>query len=82
VDGTVARFKGGIFLVAIQAGLPVVPVSIAGSRHVMRKGKLAVRPGRVSLVVHPPIGTEGMSPGEAKALAARVRGVVESEVAE
>jgi 1-acyl-sn-glycerol-3-phosphate acyltransferase len=82
VDGTVARFKGGIFLVAIQAGLPVVPVSIAGSRHVMKKGKLAVRPGRVSLIVHAPIETKGLSTDEAKALAARVRRVVESGIAE
>ena len=81
-DGTVARFKGGIFLVAIQAGLPVVPVSISGSRHVMTKGRLAVRPGRVSLAVHAPIETRGMSPDEAKSLATRVREVVASGVHE
>ena len=28
----------GMFLVAIDAGLPIVPVSVAGSRHVMLKG--------------------------------------------
>ena len=32
VDGRVGRFKKGSFLVAINAGLPVVPVSISGSR--------------------------------------------------
>ena len=31
---------------AVDAGLPVVPVSVAGSRHVMTKGRLMVRPGR------------------------------------
>jgi len=82
VDGAVARFKGGIFLVAIQAGLPVVPVSISGSRHVMMKGKLAVRPGRVTLVVHAPIDTSAMKTDDAKTLAAEVRRVVESGVAE
>ena len=46
VDGAVGRFKGGTFLLAIDAALPVVPVSIAGSRFVMRKGRLMVCPGR------------------------------------
>ena len=30
-DGALARFKGGIFLLAIDAGLPIVPVSIAAA---------------------------------------------------
>ena len=36
-DGRVARFKGGSFYVALEAGLPVVPLSVIGSRHVMLK---------------------------------------------
>ena len=59
-DGAVARFKKGSFLVAIDAGLPVVPVSVAGSRHVMRKGRLMVCPGQVSVTVHEPIASTGI----------------------
>ena len=59
IDGRVVRFKAGSFLLAIQAGLPVVPVAMSGSRHVMLKNRLMVKPGRVSLVVRPPIETEG-----------------------
>jgi 1-acyl-sn-glycerol-3-phosphate acyltransferase len=59
MDGRVARFKGGSFLLAIQVGLPVVPVAVVGSRHVMQKGRLRVNPGRVRLVVCPPIETSG-----------------------
>jgi 1-acyl-sn-glycerol-3-phosphate acyltransferase len=57
VDGCVGVFKGGSFYLAMQAGLPIVPLSIVGSRHVMRKGRLTTRPGRVRLVVHDPIAT-------------------------
>ena len=39
-DGRVARFKGGSFYLALEAGLPVVPLSVVGSRHVMLKGAL------------------------------------------
>jgi 1-acyl-sn-glycerol-3-phosphate acyltransferase len=54
-DGCVARFKGGSFLLAIEAGLPVVPVAIIGTRAVMPKGRLRTEPASVTLVVHPPI---------------------------
>jgi 1-acyl-sn-glycerol-3-phosphate acyltransferase len=75
-DGVVARFKGGSFVIALDAGLPIVPISIAGSRHVMRKGELMVRPGRVSLIVHDPIETAGVERDAARDLAERTRDVV------
>jgi len=76
LDGSVARFKGGSFVIALDAGLPVVPVSIAGSRHVMFKGQLQVRPGTVSVVIHDPIPTTGLPRDQARELAERVRAVV------
>jgi 1-acyl-sn-glycerol-3-phosphate acyltransferase len=75
-DGSVARFKGGSFVIALDAGLPVVPISIAGSRHVMFKGQLMVRPGTVSLVVHDPIETASVAREQARELAESVRTVV------
>ena len=78
-DGRVAPFKGGSFYLALEAGLPVVPISIVGSRHVMLKGRLTTVPGRVRLIVHEPIDTSGLAgadPRAAKAFAARVRGVI------
>ncbi len=82
-DGRVGRFKGGSFLLAIQAGLPIVPVSVAGSRHVMLKNRLMTCPGHVRLTVHPPVPTEGIEPtvANAKALAERIRGIVVQDVA-
>jgi 1-acyl-sn-glycerol-3-phosphate acyltransferase len=79
-DGQVGRFKKGSFLVAVDAGLPIVPVSVSGSRLVMAKGRLMVCPGEVRVVVHDPVSTEGLSKGEVIALAARVREVVASAV--
>ncbi len=75
-DGRVAAFKGGSFLLALQAGLPVVPLSVIGSRHVMLKGRLATYPGQVTLVVHNPIDTTGLSASDPRAFAERVRGVI------
>jgi 1-acyl-sn-glycerol-3-phosphate acyltransferase len=75
-DGHVARFKGGSFLLALQAGLPVVPLSIIGSRHVMLKGRLATYPGAVRLVVHDPIDTRELSGLDPKEFGERVRRVI------
>lgn len=75
-DGRVARFKGGVFLLAIESGLPVVPISVAGSRHVMLKGRLMTCPGDVTLTVHEPVSTEGMTREDARGLAARVQAVI------
>jgi 1-acyl-sn-glycerol-3-phosphate acyltransferase len=77
-DGRLARFKGGIFMMAIEAGLPVVPVAINGSRLVMQKGRLMTCPGRVSLQVLEPIPTAGLSRDAARDLAARVRQAIAS----
>jgi len=75
-DGRVARFKGGSFLLALQAGLPVVPLSIVGSRHVMLKGRLTTYPGAVRLVVHDPIDTRALSRLDPKEFGERVRRVI------
>ena len=75
-DGRVARFKGGSFYLALEAGLPVVPLSVIGSRHVMLKGRLATYPGRTRLVVHEPIDTSGLSGADARDFAERVRAII------
>jgi len=82
VDGAVARFKGGSFVFALDSGMPVVPISIAGSRHVMKKGRLMVCPGEVTLTVHPPIDTGGIERDGVRELAERVRDVVRQDVDE
>jgi 1-acyl-sn-glycerol-3-phosphate acyltransferase len=84
-DGRVGPFKSGSFLLAMEAGLPIVPLSITGTRFVMRKGFLTVRPGRVRLTVHAPVRSSGGSePPDmvaARGLAEQVRSVVEARVA-
>ena len=83
--GMMAKFKGGGIMLAMQAGLPIVPISVIGSRHVMKKGELTTRPGRVQLIVHEPIVTpanEEPSVAEVRELADRIRGVIRPSVEE
>jgi 1-acyl-sn-glycerol-3-phosphate acyltransferase len=82
-DGQVARFKAGSFLLAIEAGLPVVPIAVIGTRGVMPKGRLRTEPADVTLVVHDPIQPPALdepTPRDARLLAARVRSIVAESV--
>lgn len=79
-NGVVQRFKPGSFQIALQAGLPVVPISISGTRQVLRKGDLAARPGIVRLVLHPPIETRGLGEADPREFAERVRKIIAPSV--
>lgn len=46
-DGRLRPFKRGSFVLAIKAGVPIVPIACVGAHRVMRKNELAIRPGEV-----------------------------------
>ncbi len=84
-DGHVAPFKGGSFLLAIEAQLPVVPLAVINTRAVMPKGRLRTEPADVQLIVFDPIqppATDAPTPQDAKAFADRVHAVVAGAVEE
>ncbi len=80
-DGRVMKFKGGVFLLAIETGLPIVPVSVSGSRVVMPKDRLMVCPATVRVTVHEAIPTAGLTRDGARVLADHVREIVARDVA-
>lgn len=49
LDGNFRPFKRGSFLLAQQAGVDIIPVVMIDAYHVMRKGSLKIRPGRIIL---------------------------------
>ena len=54
-DGRLLPFKKGPFHMAIEAGVPVVPVTILGTAECWPKGTWAMRPGKATVIFHPPI---------------------------
>jgi 1-acyl-sn-glycerol-3-phosphate acyltransferase len=82
VNGTVGRFKAGSFFLAIDSKLPVVPVSIARSRFVMLKGRLMTCPGDVTITIHDPVPTDGVTREQVREFTERIRTVVRSAVDE
>jgi 1-acyl-sn-glycerol-3-phosphate acyltransferase len=75
-DATVRRFKRGSFALALDAGVPVVPVSLVGVKAVVPEGLFSLVPGTVRVRVHAPVPVQGRSPEDAEALAEEARQIV------
>ncbi len=73
-DGRVRRFKKGIFGVARDLELPIVPTSVTGMFEVLRAGSPLFRPaGRVTVYCDAPIDPTGTPDAKLAQLALRVR---------
>ena len=59
-DGKLLPFKRGAFVMAIEAGVPVVPITILDSRLCCPKGQLAIASGTIHVIVDNPIPTQGL----------------------
>ena len=77
-DGRLGEFKRGSFLLAIEAGAPVVPVSVIGTQRILPRGAFLIRPGIARVVFHPAIDVSQYSPESRKELAQRVRSAIGS----
>jgi 1-acyl-sn-glycerol-3-phosphate acyltransferase len=60
-DGRLGEFKKGVFIMAIKAQKPVVPITILNSTIIQPPGSYRIRPGVIDVLFHEPIPTEGMS---------------------
>ena len=61
---------------AIESGVPIVPVVISGTRAIMTKGKFRVNPGQIHMRIFAPIDTSTYASETKEALMERVRSVI------
>ena len=71
-SGAMQDFVPGAFYVAIQAQVPIVPMVLIGTWEVLQPATAHLRPGRVDLVICPPVATTGYSRRDAVRLAGAV----------
>ena len=76
LDGHVRPFRKGVFLMAREAGLPVVPTAVRGMYHVLPKGTWIVSPGHLEVYLGPTLETAGLSDAELDVLAERTRAII------
>src|ERR1700733_10591399 len=79
-DGKLLPFKKGPFYLAVECGVPVVPMTIVGTHEAMPKGRFAIRPGRVKVVFHSPIEPKDF--GSRDCLMEKVRAAIDSGLPE
>lgn len=75
-DGKLLPFKKGPFYLAMECGVPVVPITIVGTHDLMPKARFQITPGVVKVVFHDPI--EPGDFGDRDCLMERVRSVINS----
>jgi len=58
-DGQIHEFKKGGFVTAVRRKIPILPVTVNGSRRVLPKKSLTLKPGKIQVVIGDPIDTSG-----------------------
>ncbi|MBZ5543922.1 MAG: 1-acyl-sn-glycerol-3-phosphate acyltransferase [Acidobacteriia bacterium] len=81
-DGQLLPFKKGVFMMAIQAQVPVVPITVSGFTKIMRKGERVLHPGVARITIHDAVPTDGFSTEDREAIMERVRQAIFSGLAD
>ena len=79
-DGKLREFRKGAFVMSVDLGIPLLPVSIVGTRHILPPGTLNLFPGRATLVIHEPVAAEGYGEENLDVLISKVRSVIQEGI--
>jgi 1-acyl-sn-glycerol-3-phosphate acyltransferase len=79
-DGKLREFKKGAFVVALDLGIPLLPVSIVDTRHILPPGTLNLFPGRTTLVIHEPVSGEGYNEENLDGFILKVRAIIKEGI--
>jgi len=80
--GRMGPFKKGPFMMAIQAAVPVIPITISGSFEVMPPARLRIMPGTIRVTFHPEIETCQLTPSAREELMGEVARIIASQLEE
>jgi 1-acyl-sn-glycerol-3-phosphate acyltransferase len=75
-DGKIHPFKKGGFVLTVDAGVPIVPLILHGTWHIMPKDRKMIRPRAVTLDVLPPVDTSQYERRSKEALMDRIRTIM------
>jgi 1-acyl-sn-glycerol-3-phosphate acyltransferase len=78
--GRMGPFKKGLFIMALQAGVPIIPVTISGSYEVMPPSRLKISSGTIRVVFHREIATNGLGLNQREQLMNEVESAIASDL--
>ena len=76
IDGNIRAFKKGGFVLAVDSGVPIIPIILQGTRSIMPKGRIRIRTGHVYMDIQPPLETSGYTRESKDDLIEKVRAVI------
>lgn len=79
-NGRLGPFKKGAFRLALELGLPILPVSIRGTRKILRPDTMDLTPGLAEIIFHPPIETAGNDIDQLPVLIDQARDAIQSSL--
>ena len=77
-DGKLLPFRRGAYRVAMDMGLPIVPITINGSFDVLKVDSLTLKPGKLELIIHKPIPTDKLEQKDLRDLMEQTRQIIHS----
>lgn len=77
-DGQLLPFKKGAFHTAIEQQVPILPVTVSGTKEILPNKTLWLFPGRAKLVIHPAIETHGLAHEDLETLKQQTRNAIAS----
>lgn len=77
-DGQLGPFKKGAFKMAIDLGIPILPVTINGTRKILPKGGIDLMPGYATMIIHKPVSVEGYNEGNINELMDKTKIIIKS----
>ncbi len=81
-DGSLGVFKKGAFKMAVDLRLPILPITIVGTRDILPTDTVDLFPGCARMIIHKPIDIAGYTDDNLDELVNRARGVIESGLRE
>lgn len=76
--GEMGSFKKGAFKMALDLGLPILPITIKGTRKILPTKSVDVRPGLAQMIIHPPISITPYTEANITLLMDRARNTIAS----
>jgi 1-acyl-sn-glycerol-3-phosphate acyltransferase len=81
-DGSVGKFKKGAFKMAIDLKLPILPITITGTKEILPPKTIDLFPGKAQMIIHEPIDTSSYTEANLDDLIDLTHGVIESGLIE
>jgi len=79
-DGKLQAFKKGGFVIALEAQVPILPVTVVGGKEILPKGSLRILPGDMKVIIHEPIPVDAYTYETKEQLMERVREAIEKDL--